>query len=136
MAFAHSNTRIWVSGRSGGCSSVRTITAFIIRLNGPQDVNLGFALSIWDQLFHRAIFPSAATVGIDTGLPGRPLVVEQSAERPRHLSVFAAQFVAPFRPMHSSDLPPSRHRIADQPNHSEGAVGHGGDLPHGAQLCQ
>ena len=28
------------------------------QLNGPQDVNLGFALSIWDQIFHCAVFPS------------------------------------------------------------------------------
>ncbi len=29
------------------------------RLEGRQDVNLGFALTIWDQLFGRAVFPNA-----------------------------------------------------------------------------
>jgi hypothetical protein len=78
-------------------------------LDGPQDVNLGFALTIWDQLFHRAVFPTEATIRTDTGLPGRPLIVEQAALRPRHLSVFAAQLVAPFRPMNDlTDLPPNR----------------------------
>jgi len=69
------------------------------KLDGPQDVNLAFALTIWDQLFHRAVFPTPATIRTDTGLPGRPLVVEQAGPRPRHLAVFAAQLVAPFRPL-------------------------------------
>jgi sterol desaturase/sphingolipid hydroxylase (fatty acid hydroxylase superfamily) len=69
------------------------------KLDGPQDVNLGFALTIWDQLFGRAIFPTEDTIRTDTGLPGRPLIVEQAASRPRHLAVLAAQLVAPFRPM-------------------------------------
>ena len=69
------------------------------KLDGPQDVNLGFALTIWDQLFHTAVFPTPATIRTDTGLPGRPLAVEQAGPRPRHLVVFAAQLVAPFRPI-------------------------------------
>jgi hypothetical protein len=78
-------------------------------------VNLGFALTIWDQLCHRAVFPTEATIRTDTGLPGRPLIVEQAAPRPRHLAVFAAQLVAPFRPMNDhAHLPmlqeSSRHR--------------------------
>jgi sterol desaturase/sphingolipid hydroxylase (fatty acid hydroxylase superfamily) len=77
------------------------------RLHGPQDVNLGFALTIWDQLFHTAVFPTADTIRADTGLPGRPLAVEQAGERPHHLAVFAAQLVAPFRPVHD-DAPRSR----------------------------
>ena len=69
------------------------------KLDGPHDVNLGFALTIWDQLFHRAVFPTEQTVRTDTGLPGRPLVVEQSTVRPRHLSVLVAQLMGPFRPL-------------------------------------
>jgi hypothetical protein len=68
-------------------------------LDGPQDVNLGFALTVWDGLFHRAVFPTAQTIRTDTGLPGRPLMVEQAGGRPRHLAVFAAQLVGPFRPL-------------------------------------
>jgi hypothetical protein len=62
-------------------------------------VNLGFALTIWDQLSGRAVFPTKETIRIDTGLPGRPLAVEQSAPRARHFSVLAAQLLGPFRPM-------------------------------------
>jgi len=69
------------------------------RAEGRQDVNLGFALTVWDQLFGAAIFPTRETVGIVTGLAGRPLVVEHAGEHPRHFSVFLAQLVAPFRPV-------------------------------------
>jgi sterol desaturase/sphingolipid hydroxylase (fatty acid hydroxylase superfamily) len=79
------------------------------QLDGPQDVNLGFALTIWDQLAGRAIFPTEQTIRTDTGLPGRPLRVEQEGARPRHLAVFAAQLAGPFRPMNeSTDKPPVR----------------------------
>ena len=69
------------------------------QLDGPQDVNLGFALTIWDQLFHRAVFPTTETIRTDTGLPGRPLIVEQAGARPRHVAVFLTQLVAPLRPV-------------------------------------
>jgi sterol desaturase/sphingolipid hydroxylase (fatty acid hydroxylase superfamily) len=76
------------------------------RREGPQDVNLGFVLTVWDQLSHRAIFPTAETIGIDTGLPGRPLRVEQEGPRARHLAAFRAQLAGPFRPMRQPlDLP-------------------------------
>jgi hypothetical protein len=70
-------------------------------VEGRQDVNLGFALTIWDQLSGRAVFPTQETIRIDTGLPGRPLAVEQSAPRARHFSVLAAQLIGPFRPLES-----------------------------------
>jgi len=103
VAFAHSNTnlgfgpleRIFVSPNFHRIHH---------QLDGPQDVNLGFALTIWDQLFHRAVFPTPASIRTDTGLPGRPLTVEQSGPRPHHLAVFAAQLVGPFRPM-DRDVP-------------------------------
>jgi sterol desaturase/sphingolipid hydroxylase (fatty acid hydroxylase superfamily) len=69
------------------------------RLVGRQDVNLGFALTIWDQLFHRAVFPTPETIRADTGLPGRPLAVEQAGARPRHLATLLAQLWGPFRPL-------------------------------------
>ena len=58
VAFAHSNTRL-------GFGPLERI--FVSpnyhrihhQLDGPQDVNLGFALTIWDQLFRRAVFPTA-----------------------------------------------------------------------------
>ena len=104
VAFAHSNTnlgfgpleRIFVSPNFHRIHH---------KLDGPQDANLGFALTIWDQLAHRAVFPTPETVRTDTGLPGRPLAVEQAGPRPRHLSVFAAQLVGPFRPMGDPSKP-------------------------------
>lgn len=93
-------------------------------LEGPQDVNLGFALTIWDQLFHRAVFPTTDTIRTDTGLPGRPLLVEQSAARPRHLSVFAFQLIAPFRPMNvATDLPPVREEAHRRPPEGASRLG-------------
>jgi hypothetical protein len=85
------------------------------QLDGPQDVNLGFALTIWDQIFHRAVFPTTETVGIDTGLPGRPLIVEQATPRPQHLAVLAAQLVAPFRPMRDLTVPASIKSVPHRP---------------------
>jgi sterol desaturase/sphingolipid hydroxylase (fatty acid hydroxylase superfamily) len=105
VAFAHSNTnlgfgpleRVFVSPNYHRIHH---------QLDGPQDINLGFALTIWDQMFNRAVFPTPETIRADTGLRGRPLVVEQSGQRPRHLSVFAAQLVGPFRPMAGRDRLP------------------------------
>ncbi len=98
VAFEHSNTnlgfgpleRIFVSPNYHRIHH---------RVDGPQDVNLGFALTIWDQLFHRAVFPTEATIRTDTGLPGRPLVVEQEGDRPRHLATMLGQLWGPFRPV-------------------------------------
>jgi sterol desaturase/sphingolipid hydroxylase (fatty acid hydroxylase superfamily) len=98
VAFAHSNTNLGF-GPLGRIFVSPNFHRIHHQLDGPQDVNLGFALTIWDQLFGRAVFPTAETIRTDTGLPGRPLIVEQEGERPRHLWVFAAQLIAPFRPM-------------------------------------
>jgi sterol desaturase/sphingolipid hydroxylase (fatty acid hydroxylase superfamily) len=98
VAFAHSNTdlsfgpldRVFVSPNYHRIHH---------RVTGAQDVNLGFTLTIWDQLTHRAILPTPDTVGADTGLAQRPLRVEQEGPRARHLSVLTAQLLGPFRPM-------------------------------------
>jgi sterol desaturase/sphingolipid hydroxylase (fatty acid hydroxylase superfamily) len=98
VAFEHSNTNL----SFGPLSRVFVSPNYHRihhRLEGNQDVNLGFALTIWDQLAHRAIFPTSDTIRIDTGLPGRPLTVEQSGVRARHLRVLVAQMIAPFRPL-------------------------------------
>ncbi|MCL2395987.1 MAG: sterol desaturase family protein [Acidimicrobiaceae bacterium] len=108
VAFAHSNTNL-------GFGPLRRV--FVSpnyhrihhRLVGAQDVNLGFALTVWDQLARRAVFPTPETVRIDTGIPGRPLRVEQEGPRPRHLAAFTAQLLGPFRPMPEPvDLPSIR----------------------------
>jgi sterol desaturase/sphingolipid hydroxylase (fatty acid hydroxylase superfamily) len=106
VAFAHSNTNLGF-GPLGRILVSPNFHRIHHRVDGPQDVNLGFALTIWDQLAHRAVFPTEATIRADTGIAGRPLVVEQSSTRPRHLAVFAAQLVAPFRPMDDDRALPS-----------------------------
>jgi sterol desaturase/sphingolipid hydroxylase (fatty acid hydroxylase superfamily) len=106
VAFAHSNTRLSF-GPLGKILVSPNYHRIHHQLDGPQDVNLGFALTIWDQIFHCAVFPNEETVRIDTGLPGRPLMVEQVAPRPRHFAVLAAQMVGPFRPMREPTVPVS-----------------------------
>ncbi len=110
VAFAHSNTRLGF-GPLGRVFVSPNFHRIHHKLDGPQDVNLGFALTIWDQLFRTAVFPTAETVRTDTGLPGRPLLVEQATPRSRHLMVYAAQLAAPFRPLHDPQVRscPSAH---------------------------
>ena len=117
VAFAHSNTRA-----SFGLLDRVFVSPNFHRihhkLDGPQDVNLGFALTVWDQIFHRAVFPTDETVRTDTGLPGRPLIVEQESERPHHFTVLMSQLVSPFRPIrelsqHASSTPAAR--VPDTP---------------------
>lgn len=102
VAFEHSNTNL-------GFGPVERILVspnyhrIHHRLDGAQDVNLGFALTIWDQLAHRAVFPTEATIRAATGLPGRPLVVEQAGERPHHLATLFGQLWGPFRPLERHD---------------------------------
>lgn len=128
VAFAHSNTRLGF-GPLGRIVVSPNFHRIHHQLDGPQDVNLGFALTIWDQIFHRAVFPTTETVGIDTGLPGRPLTVEQATARRQHLAVLAAQLVAPFRPMRDLTVPTSiksgPHRSAEAPT----ATSSSGPLP-------
>jgi sterol desaturase/sphingolipid hydroxylase (fatty acid hydroxylase superfamily) len=129
VAFAHSNTRLGF----GPLERIFVSPNFHRihhKVDGPADVNLGFALTIWDQLFHRAVFPTEDTIRTDTGLAGRPLIVEQEGPRARHLSVFAAQMVAPFRPMRTStDLPPVRSSTHE-------TAGQVADSPRGGRLSQ
>ena len=108
VALAHSNTNL-TFGPLGRVFVSPNYHRIHHRLDGAQDVNLGFALTIWDQLFRRAVFPTAETVRIDTGIPGRPLRVEQEGPRPRHLAVLAAQLIGPFRPSQPVDLPTIRN---------------------------
>ena len=98
VAFAHSNTNLDF-GPLGRIFVSPNYHRIHHRRDGAQDVNLGFALTIWDQLAHRAVFPDQSTIGIDTGLAGRPLPVEQEGPRPRHLRALGAQLIGPFRPM-------------------------------------
>ena len=86
VAFEHSNTNLSF-GPLNRVFCSPNYHRIHHRVEGRQDVNLGFALTFWDQLSGRAVFPTKETIRIDTGLPGRPLAVEQSATRARHFSV-------------------------------------------------
>jgi sterol desaturase/sphingolipid hydroxylase (fatty acid hydroxylase superfamily) len=111
VAFAHSNTNLGF-GALGRVFVSPNYHRIHHRLHGPQDVNLGFTLTIWDQLFHRAVFPTPETIRADTGLPGRPLRIEQEGPRSHHVAVFAAQLVGPFRPMKApTELPSIRESV-------------------------
>jgi sterol desaturase/sphingolipid hydroxylase (fatty acid hydroxylase superfamily) len=114
VAFAHSNTNLGF-GPFERLFVSPNFHRIHHQLDGPQDVNLGFVLTIWDQLFGSARFPTAATIRTDTGLPGRPLVVEQAGQRPRHVAVLARQLVAPFRPLRNDDGPSVRHAQPSRP---------------------
>jgi sterol desaturase/sphingolipid hydroxylase (fatty acid hydroxylase superfamily) len=102
VAFEHSNTNLSF-GPLNRIFCSPNYHRIHHRVEGRQDVNLGFALTIWDQLSGRAVFPTKETIRIDTGLPGRPLSVEQSSPRARHFSVLLAQLLGPFRPLEASD---------------------------------
>jgi sterol desaturase/sphingolipid hydroxylase (fatty acid hydroxylase superfamily) len=102
VAFEHSNTNLGF-GPLGRVFVSPNYHRIHHQLDGPQNVNLGFALTIWDQLFHRAVFPTDETIRTDTGLPGRPLDVEQAGTRPRHLSVLVSQLYGPFRPLEADE---------------------------------
>jgi sterol desaturase/sphingolipid hydroxylase (fatty acid hydroxylase superfamily) len=106
VAFAHSNTRLGF-GPLGRIFVSPNYHRIHHRADGPQDVNLGFALTIWDQLSRRAVFPTPESIRADTGLVGRPLLVEQAGERPHHVSVLLNQLVAPFRPLEERAALPS-----------------------------
>jgi sterol desaturase/sphingolipid hydroxylase (fatty acid hydroxylase superfamily) len=121
VAFEHSNTNLSF-GPLGRVFVSPNYHRIHHRLEGRQDVNLGFALTIWDQLSHRAVFPTEETIRADTGLPGRPLLVEQATDRPRHLRVLLAQLVGPFRPL-DARTDPSRSQDETSP-HLETSSGH------------
>ena len=106
VAFEHSNTNLSF-GPLNRIFCSPNYHRIHHRVEGRQDVNLGFALTVWDQLSGRAVLPTGDTIRIDTGLPGRPLAVEQSSPRARHFSVLAAQLIGPFRPLEVPDVPAS-----------------------------
>jgi sterol desaturase/sphingolipid hydroxylase (fatty acid hydroxylase superfamily) len=112
VGLAHSNIRLGF-GPLGRIFVSPNFHRIHHRLEGRQDVNLGFALSIWDHMFKTAVNPTKETVGIDTGLPGRPLIVEHGTVRPHHLKVFVAQLAAPFRPLNRENMT-NRYDVSDR----------------------
>jgi sterol desaturase/sphingolipid hydroxylase (fatty acid hydroxylase superfamily) len=62
----------------------------------PPGANLGVVLTVWDQLTRRALFPRAGQPACATGLPGRPLEVEQMGSRFRPVALMVGQLIEPF----------------------------------------
>lgn len=72
---------------------------------GPQgNVNFGFALVVWDQLAHRAVFPSAGAP-LGTGINDASVPLEQLAPGRALPRVVAAQLAQPFRRYSRTDGP-------------------------------
>jgi len=65
-------------------------------LDGPEGMNLGIVLTIWDVMAHRAQFPVRGAAVCRTGLAGRPLAIEQTSPRARPLTLLAGQLLEPF----------------------------------------
>jgi sterol desaturase/sphingolipid hydroxylase (fatty acid hydroxylase superfamily) len=61
-----------------------------------QRANLGVALTIWDLLASRAIFPARGAAPGPTGLAGRPVPVEQSPSTRPALLLMAEQLAEPL----------------------------------------
>jgi len=121
VAFEHSNTNLGF-GPLGRIFVSPNYHRIHHRVTGPQDINLGFALTIWDQLAHRAIFPTLETIRMDTGLAGRPLRVEQSSDKARHFSVFLSQLVGPFRALETKGEAPLSKSAADTASTNAGTA--------------
>ena len=67
-------------------------------------VNYGFVLVCWDQLIHRAIFPTKGEIPA-TGIAGRPVPVEQVGSLTRTPRVIVAQLAQPFIRRAATDGP-------------------------------
>jgi sterol desaturase/sphingolipid hydroxylase (fatty acid hydroxylase superfamily) len=69
---------------------------------GP--LNLGFVLVVWDQLWHRALYPTPGAP-LPTGIRGRPVPVEQAGRAAAIPGVVLAQVAQPFRVHAATDRP-------------------------------
>jgi sterol desaturase/sphingolipid hydroxylase (fatty acid hydroxylase superfamily) len=123
-ALPHANVP-WTYGRFGRILVSPAYHRIHHSVDGPYDVNLGIVLAIWDQCAGRAVFPTRATVACRTGLAGRPLPVEQVAERLRPLRLLTRQLLEPFMTVaHSPEPVDSHHRLAG--THVQGLAGDAG----------
>ena len=91
----HANLR-WTFGPVGRILVSPSYHRIHHALDGPNDVNLGTVLTLWDVLAHRAVFPHPGAALPDTGLSDRPLPLEQGPGPARAFRAFGAQLVEPF----------------------------------------
>jgi sterol desaturase/sphingolipid hydroxylase (fatty acid hydroxylase superfamily) len=67
-------------------------------------VNFGFVLVCWDQMIHRAAFPTKGEP-IATGIAGRPVPIEQAGSVLATPRVMVAQLAQPFKVRAATDGP-------------------------------
>ncbi len=67
-------------------------------VDGPDGMNLGVVLTLWDVVAGRARFPDRRRLPVRTGLTGRPVPVEQAAGAPSQPRLLLLQLCEPFRP--------------------------------------
>jgi sterol desaturase/sphingolipid hydroxylase (fatty acid hydroxylase superfamily) len=65
---------------------------------GSLGLNLGIVLTVWDVLARRARFPVKGAAPCATGLPGRPVPVEEMGRARLDLRILWAQLAEPFSP--------------------------------------
>lgn len=94
-ALPHANVR-WTFGPLGRIFVSPAYHRIHHKIDGPNDVNLGIVLAVWDVLARRAVFPERGAEPCRTGLGGRPLVVEQAGLRLRPVRVIGGQLLEPF----------------------------------------
>jgi sterol desaturase/sphingolipid hydroxylase (fatty acid hydroxylase superfamily) len=65
-------------------------------IDGLDGLNLGVVLTVWDVLAGRARFPAKGAPACRTGLSGRPLPTEHTADDGWHPALLLAQLAEPF----------------------------------------
>jgi sterol desaturase/sphingolipid hydroxylase (fatty acid hydroxylase superfamily) len=91
----HANLR-WSFGPLGKILVSPTYHRMHHAVDAPAGANLGVVLTIWDVMTHRADFAESGASVARTGLPGRPLRIEQTERSWRPLGLLGHQLVQPF----------------------------------------
>jgi sterol desaturase/sphingolipid hydroxylase (fatty acid hydroxylase superfamily) len=92
----HANVR-WTYGLMGRVFVSPAYHRLHHAIEGPDGMNLGVVLTVWDMLVGRACFPDRTVPPAATGLAGRPVPVEQAPGSPSSPRLLLAQLAEPFR---------------------------------------
>jgi sterol desaturase/sphingolipid hydroxylase (fatty acid hydroxylase superfamily) len=106
VTLPHANLR-WTFGPLGRIfvsPAYHRLHHAISPLDSRGTVNYGFVLVWWDQLARRAAFPDGGAP-VATGIPNRPVPVEQAASRAGTPLVVLAQIAQPYRLRAATDGP-------------------------------
>jgi len=96
ITLPHANLR-WTFGRLGRVfvsPSYHRLHHAASFIDDRGTVNFGFVLVCWDQMIHRAAFPTGVPVA--TGISGRPVPIEQTGSALATPKVMLAQLAQPF----------------------------------------